>query len=107
MDRAGSLLAAGLSELGYAVDTAPDGEVGLAKILADQPDLVLCDLSMPRGLELLQQLRERGPQFARIPLVLLTAHHDRESELAARRLGADDCLAKPVDFEMLSVLLEN
>jgi DNA-binding NarL/FixJ family response regulator len=103
----GSLLADGLTELGYAVDTAPDGEVGLAKILADQPDLVLCDLSLPRGLELLQQLSEGGPQFARIPLVLLTAHRDRESELSARRLGADDCLAKPVDFEMLGVLLEN
>ena len=102
-----SLLADGLTELGYAVDTAPDGEVGLAKILADQPDLVLCDLSMPGGLELFQQLREGGPKFSGISLALLTAHHDRESELAARRLGADDCLAKPVDFEMLGVLLEN
>src|SRR4051794_450283 len=32
-----SLLADGLTELGYAVDTAPDGEAGLAKVLADQP----------------------------------------------------------------------
>jgi DNA-binding NarL/FixJ family response regulator len=102
-----SFLADGLTELGYAVDTALDGKAGLAKILADQPDLVLCDLSMPGSLELLQQLREEGPPFAGISLALLTPHHDRESELAARRLGADDCLEKPVDFEMLGVLLEN
>src|SRR5215207_3664013 len=103
------LLAHGLAELGYAVDTAHDGEVGLAKILADQPDLILCDVSMPRmgGFELLQRLREAGPEYIKLPLILLTSHGDRESELAGRRLGADDCLTKPVDFEMLGVVVEN
>jgi DNA-binding NarL/FixJ family response regulator len=103
------LLADGLAELGYAVDTAPDGEVGLAKILADQPDLILCDVSMPRmgGFELLQRLREAGPEYVEVPLILLTGHGDRESELAGRRLGADDWLIKPVDFEMLGVVVEN
>jgi len=103
------LLADGLAELGYAVDTALDGEVGLAKILADQPDLILCDVSMPRmgGFELLQRLREAGPEYIKLPLILLTSHGDRESELAGRRLGADDCLTKPLDFEMLGVVVEN
>src|ERR1700744_3794297 len=44
-----------LGELGYAVDVAPDGEVGLAKIIANRPDLILCNFSASRGdgLELL------------------------------------------------------
>jgi DNA-binding NarL/FixJ family response regulator len=104
-----SLLADGLTELGYAVELAPDGEVGFAKILANRPDLVLCDFWMPRmgGLELLQQLSEAGPQYAALPFILLTGQRDRDSELAGRRLGADDCLTKPVDFEMLGVVVEN
>jgi DNA-binding NarL/FixJ family response regulator len=104
-----SLLAVALTEIGYAVELAPDGEVGLAKILANRPDLVLCDFWMPRmgGLELLQQLAEAGPQYVALPFILLTGQRDRDSELAGRRLGADDCLTKPVDFEMLGVVVEN
>ncbi len=103
------VLADGLTELGYAVDTASDGEVGLAKILADQPDLIVCDLTMPRmsGLELLKKVRQAGPEYSELPLILLTGHRDRDSELAGRRLGADDFLPKPVDFEMLRVVVEN
>jgi DNA-binding NarL/FixJ family response regulator len=103
------LLAEGLTELGYAVDIAPDGEVGLAKILANKPDLVLCDYSMPRmsGLELLQKLSTAGSQYATLPFILLTGSGDRDSELAARRLGVDDYLIKPVDLEMLGAVVEN
>jgi len=104
-----SLLAEALSELGYSVDLAADGEIALAKILAQRPDLVLCDVRMPRmgGFDLLEKLMEAGPQFANIPFVFLTALGDRDSELAGRRLGADDYLTKPVDFEMLGVVVEN
>jgi DNA-binding NarL/FixJ family response regulator len=104
-----SLLAEALNELGYSVDLAPDGEIALAKILAKRPDLVLCDIRMPRmgGFELLEKLTKAGPQFAKIPFVFLTALGDRDSELTGRRLGADDYLTKPVDFEMLGVVVEN
>ena len=87
-----SLLAEALTELGYTVDRAADGEIALTKILAKRPDLVLCDVRMPRmgGFELLEKLTEAGPQFANIPFVFLTALGDRDSELASRRLGADD-----------------
>ena len=104
-----TLIAEALSDHGYAVELAADGEIGLAKILAKRPDLVLCDLWMPRmsGLELLQKLTEAGQEFANLPFVFLTGRHDRDSELAARRLGADDYLSKPVDFEMLEAVVEN
>ena len=104
-----SLLAEALTELGYSVEHAPDGESGLAKILAARPDLVLCDVRMPRmgGFELLEKVTTAGPVFAKLPFVFLTALGDREHELAGRRLGADDYLTKPVDFEILGVVIDN
>jgi DNA-binding response OmpR family regulator len=104
-----SLLAEALTELGYTVELAPDGESGLAKIIAERPDLVLCDVGMPRmsGFELLEKVSAAGPAFARLPFVFLTALDDRENELFGRRLGADDYLTKPIDFELLGVVLEN
>jgi DNA-binding NarL/FixJ family response regulator len=98
-----------LGELGYAVDVAHDGEVGLAKIIANRPDLILCNSSAPRvgGLELLQQLSRVGGDFPKAPFILLTEHSCRDKELAARKLGADECLTKPIDLEMLSVVVKN
>jgi len=98
-----------LSDLGYTVERAADGEQGLAAILASRPDLVLCDVRMPRmsGFELLERLVKAGPGFADIPFIFLTALGDRVSELTGRRLGADDYLTKPADFELLSLVIEN
>jgi DNA-binding NarL/FixJ family response regulator len=98
-----------LSELGYTVEHAPDGEQGLATILSKRPDLVICDVRMPRmgGFELLEKVAAAGPDFAEIPFVFLTAFGDRDSELFGRRLGADDYLTKPVDFEILGAVIEN
>ncbi|MEA3072112.1 MAG: hypothetical protein QOD29_3558 [Alphaproteobacteria bacterium] len=102
-------LAETLIALGYTVDVAQDGEVGLAKIVANRPNLILCNSSVPRigGLELLQKLSLAGADYAKVPFILLTERPCRDSELAARRLGADDCLPKPIDFEMLSVVVKN
>jgi DNA-binding NarL/FixJ family response regulator len=104
-----SLLAEALRELGHTVELAGDGEAGFAAILARRPDLVLCDVRMPRmsGFELLEKVTASGPPVADVPFVFLTALGDREHELAGRRLGADDYLTKPVDFEMLGAVIEN
>jgi DNA-binding NarL/FixJ family response regulator len=102
-------LAETLIDLGCRVDVAHDGEVGLAKILANQPDIILCNASVPRigGLELLQKLSRAGTDFSKVQFILLTDGICRDNELAARRLGADECLPKPVDLEMLSVVVKN
>ena len=107
--KAAAPIAETLSHLGYAVDVAQDGEVGLAKILANRPDLILCNSSAPRigGLELLEQLSRVGADFPKAPFILLTEHPSRDNELAARKLGADECLTKPIDLEMLSVVVKN
>jgi CheY-like chemotaxis protein len=102
-------LAEGLGGHRYAVEFAPNGEIGLARILAKRPDLVVCSMWMRGlgGLELLRRLHEAGPAFASIPFVFLVCRQDRDSELAGRRLGADDYLSKPVDFDMLRIVVEN
>jgi len=101
------LLAEELSERGYQVALAHNGRDGLAAILAQRPDLVLCDLCMPvmSGLELLERLGALGPRFQDMPFVFLTALTDRENELRGRQMGADDYVAKPVDFEVLDSIL--
>ncbi|WP_244470376.1 response regulator transcription factor [Microvirga vignae] len=98
-----------LNELGYTVNHAPDGEQGLATILSTRPDLVICDVRMPRmgGFEVLEKVAAAGPDFAEIPFVFLTALGDRDSELVGRKLGADDYLTKPIDFEILGAVIEN
>ena len=104
-----SLLCEALSELGYQTLMASNGEEGLASILSDTPDLVVCDVRMPAmsGFEMLERVAAAGPAYAGIPFVFLTALGDRDSELTGRRLGADDYLTKPVDFEMLHTVIQN
>jgi DNA-binding NarL/FixJ family response regulator len=104
-----SLLVEALSELGYTVEHSPDGEKALGVILSRPPDLIVCDVRMPRmgGFELLEKVTASGIPYAGIPFVFLTALGDRDSELIGRRLGADDYLTKPIDFEMLGTVIGN
>ncbi|WP_432807332.1 response regulator [Microvirga terrae] len=108
-DETANLLAEALSELGYTVDRAQDGEQGLSAILSTRPDLVVCDVRMPRmnGFEVLERVAAAGSTFAEIPFVFLSALGDRDSELIGRKLGADDYLTKPVDFEILGAVIDN
>jgi DNA-binding NarL/FixJ family response regulator len=54
------------------------------------------------GFELLERLTSMAPRFQSIPFVFLTAFGDQCSELKGWRLGADDYLSKPVDYEVLA-----
>src|SRR3984893_2631774 len=94
-----ALIMEDLEERGYAVTIAVDGHAGLSAILKTGPDLVLCDINMP-GLTAL------APRFDAVPFIFLTARTDRDSELKGRRLGADDYVTKPVDFEILAAIIE-
>lgn len=62
-----------LTNDGYTVDTADDGDIALNKVAEFKPDLVLLDIMMPKvnGLEVLQQLQE-NEETKKIPVILLT-----------------------------------
>ena len=70
-----ALITEELSDRGFAVSVAYDGREGLAAILRQTPNLVLCDISMPfmSGFEVLERLTEVAPGFGYMPFVFLTA----------------------------------
>jgi DNA-binding NarL/FixJ family response regulator len=102
-----ALIAEELIERGYEVTLASDGREGFAAILKDMPDLVLSDISMPvmSGFEILERLTALAPRFRNMPFVFLTALSDRDSELRGRTLGADDYVTKPIDFDVLAMII--
>jgi DNA-binding response OmpR family regulator len=101
------LIAEDLSDRGYQVTLAHDGRSALDALMCETPDLALVDINMPimSGLELLERTKALAPRFERTPFVFLTALCDRETELTAWRLGADDYVTKPVDFDVLGALI--
>jgi DNA-binding NarL/FixJ family response regulator len=102
------LIAEELADRGFEAVVAYDGQEGFVAILKHGPDLVLCDINMPimSGFEVLERLIDIAPRFGRVPFVFLTAMTDRESELRGRRLGADDYVTKPIDFEVLHTIIK-
>jgi len=81
---------------GYHIVGAPNGRMGLAAIQREQPELILCDVSMPEmdGHEVLIAVRS-DPDLSHIPFVFLTASADRDAIRKGMNLGADDYLTKP------------
>ena len=86
-----------LADEGYHPLIASDGVSGLALAEAQHPDLILCDIMMPKmdGLTVLRTLRSRS-STATIPFVFLTALSQRENMREGMELGADDYLTKPI-----------
>lgn len=86
----------------YDVVTAIDGVDGLQAMKKYQPDLVLCDITMPNmdGRELLKIIRDM-PDFVETPFIFLTALADKSEQISGMELGADEYLTKPIDFDVL------
>lgn len=86
--------------------TAP--EAGLRRCEAAEPDLVVVDYMMPgmNGIEFIERLRTL-PHCVEVPLVMVTADHDREVRQRALEAGATDFLTKPVDPQEFSVRIRN
>jgi DNA-binding response OmpR family regulator len=88
-----------LTQSGYAVAHAGDGESGLAA-LQDRPvDLVILDLMLPDidGLEVCRRIRALPNEGARVPVLMLTAKGDPMDRIVGLELGADDYLPKPFE----------
>ncbi|MEZ4438418.1 MAG: sigma-54 dependent transcriptional regulator [Polyangiaceae bacterium] len=94
-----------LEQEGYRVETAEGGRQALE--VADElvPDVVVTDLKMPEmsGHVLLERLHEIYPE---LPVIVVTAFGDISSAVEAMRAGAENFLAKPVDFDALTLTIE-
>jgi DNA-binding response OmpR family regulator len=90
------LLRDALEARGYRVACAPDGEAGIARALADRPDLVILDLMMPRtsGFVVLERLKHH--HRLGVPVIMLTGHDGDHQRAYAESLGVDEYLTKPV-----------
>ncbi|HEX4846547.1 MAG TPA: response regulator transcription factor [Novosphingobium sp.] len=89
----------GLQAEGFATRVYSDGATALKALLDNPPDLVVCDIKMPRmdGLELLQKLRAKSA----LPLIFLTSKDEEPDEALGLAMGADDYIAKPFSQRLL------
>jgi DNA-binding response OmpR family regulator len=112
--RIADFLGRGLRAEGHRVETVGDGAAGLAAARSAaraaagdaQPCVIVLDLMLPGigGLEICQTLRAEGVS---LPILMLSALGAVDDRVAGLRLGADDYLGKPFDFEELLARLES
>ncbi|MBS7321633.1 MAG: sigma-54-dependent Fis family transcriptional regulator [Myroides sp.] len=90
----------------YLITEAADGEEGLEKIKAEDFDLVICDIKMPKkdGEEVLQEAKKIKPET---PFIMISGHGDLETAVNTMRLGAFDYISKPPDLNRLLTTVRN
>ena len=94
-----------LTELGYTVHTAENGEKALATFHRTAPAIVLSDIKMPvmDGIELLRRIKQDAPDTE---VIMITGHGDMELAIASLKLEATDFITKPVNDEILEFALQ-
>ena len=102
-----SLIVEELEDEGYEVACAVNGSEGLKLIQDFKPQLVLSDITMPvlDGYGMLEGLRELKA-FHSTPIVFLSALADRRHIIQGKKMGVDDYVTKPIDFELLLATIE-
>ena len=92
---------------GYKVITASNGMEGIDVAIANIPDVILCDIMMPKtnGYEVLQELK-RNSVTARIPFIYVTASAEKKEIQLAMEMGADGYVRKPFDIGELIDTIE-
>ena len=93
-----------LKEQGYSVSSAADGDIAIEMLRSQYYDLILLDLKMPNvdGFDVLKFAKENNPTTK---VVMLTAFADLKNAIESRRRGAEDLVAKGVDFaDLLSTV---
>lgn len=94
-----------LSNIGYEVDTAENGRVGIEKLESNKYDLVITDLMMPEldGFAVMKHIKEN---CANTLVIVITGYASVESAVRAIRSGAYDYILKPFDFEIIKISVE-
>jgi DNA-binding NtrC family response regulator len=95
-----------LSNEGYKVEEASDGEEGYQKFTSGNYDLVLCDIKMPKmdGIEFLMKATKSNPD---VPIVMISGHGNIENAVEAVKKGAFDFISKPPDLNRLLITIRN
>ncbi len=94
-----------LSEWGYGITEADDGDRAIQLVRERPFDLILMDVRMVRvsGLEALETIKEINPA---IPVIIMTAYSSVETAVEALKKGAYDYLTKPLDFDEVKIVME-
>lgn len=94
-----------LTEGGYKVFSALNGEEGMDKLRNLRPDLIILDLQLPdiTGIEILKEINEG---FDDVQVLVLTGYGTVESAISAMKLGASDYLTKPISNDKLLITVE-
>lgn len=95
-----------LSEKGYLVQTARNGEEGIGMLKKFNPDILILDMVMA-GMSGLDVLKEVRSQDSEIPVIVLTARGTVKDAVEAMRLGAFDFVTKSIDMDELLLSLAN
>lgn len=95
-----------LEHLGYRVIEAGDGQKAIELALAEHPDIVLMDLSLPGidGLEATRRIRQDA-QMSQVPIIAVTAHMESNFNDGAKASGFDAYVTKPIDMDWLNELI--
>ena len=96
-----------LEASGYDVITASDGQVGLEKAKSENPDLILCDVMMPKmdGYKVCGLLKNDA-RYSKIPLILFTARAQQDDHEVCDEVGADAYITKPFEPPVLLAKIE-
>jgi two-component system, NtrC family, response regulator AtoC len=94
------------AEFGYHTIEAENGEAALLKLQGESVDAILLDVNLPdlSGIEVLEKLKQAGETRS---IIMMTADPQLDDVKAALRLGAYDFVSKPINFEELSVTMQN
>ncbi|MCD7973209.1 MAG: response regulator [Candidatus Azobacteroides sp.] len=92
----------------YKILEADNGKTGLELALKEIPDFIISDIMMPEmnGIEVTEQLKG-NITTSHIPIILLTAKSDNDSQLEGLKYGADDYITKPFSAKHLEIRIEN
>lgn len=100
-----SFVKKGLTEEGFEVEVANDGQIGIELFSRNRHDLILLDIMLPSisGLEVCSKIRT----FSQVPIILLTALGTAENVALGLNTGADDYLVKPFKFIELTARVKS
>ena len=91
---------------GYEVVLAENGMEGLVSVKSEKPDVVLCDIKMPKmeGIEVLERIKEFS---ADTPVIMISGHGTIDTAIEAIRKGAYDFIEKPLDLNRILITIKN